>query len=198
MTHSVSIIVGLLSTKCCRTGKLYRIQNVIATADLKHSINVTKFNDYGWGRYDVEANYDGRVGYVKSETMQGRVTVFTTGKLISTGGKSISHSLYQLEHTMNILVRNGFARKVSLQPKIQNLVATADIGSKIDLNRAAVSMPHTIHEPEQFPGLIHKTDGGPTFLIFASGKIVLAGAKSEKNIIGTLSDVLNQLQQFRI
>jgi transcription initiation factor TFIID TATA-box-binding protein len=175
----------------------YRIQNIIVTADLKQPINITRFNDYAWGRYDIENNYNGRVGYVKDKGMQGRVSVFTTGKLISTGAKSILHSIVQLEHTKNNLVRNGLAKKVTLRPKVQNIVATASVGGQIDLNHVAKVMPRSIYEPEQFPGLIHKTDGGPTFLIFASGKIIIAGAKSELELTKFLNAVLRALRQFK-
>lgn len=188
----------MLTTKDLHDNLLsYVIQNIIATADLRQPVDITRFNNHSWGRYDVENNYNGKVGYVKDKGMQGRVTVFTTGKLISTGAKSVIHSILQLEHTKSILVRNGFVRKVKFQAKVQNIVATSSVGGKIDLNLVARVMPRSICEPEQFPGLIHKTDGGPTFLIFASGKMVIAGAKSELEMKKFLKVVIESLKQFR-
>lgn len=35
---------------------------------------------------------------------------------------------------MNLLAKDGFVKKVKLIPKIQNIVATLNIGSRIDLN----------------------------------------------------------------
>lgn len=66
------------------------IVNVVTTADLKRPVQIQRFNDFSWGRFDLENNYNGRVGYVKDDDMQGRVTVFTSGKLISMGGKSVN------------------------------------------------------------------------------------------------------------
>jgi hypothetical protein len=57
-----------------------KIQNVITTANLDQLIEITRFNDYKWGRYDLEDNYNGKVGYVKDNKMQGRVTVLCPGK----------------------------------------------------------------------------------------------------------------------
>jgi TATA-box binding protein (TBP) (component of TFIID and TFIIIB) len=59
--------------------------------------------------------------------MTGRVTVFLSGKLISTGAKSASESIEQLQKTMNLLVNATFVRPAQLMPKIQNIVATLDI-----------------------------------------------------------------------
>lgn len=54
----------------------YLIRIVISTADLKQSVEISKFNSYDWGRYDLVNNYNGRVGYVKDKFMEGRTTVF--------------------------------------------------------------------------------------------------------------------------
>jgi len=48
-----------------------------------------------WGRYDTEI-YGGKCGYIKDITMRGRVTVFLSGKMISTGADGVSQSLKQL------------------------------------------------------------------------------------------------------
>ena len=74
----------------------YRIRNVIATADLKQNVDAQKFINYPWGTYDLQY-YGGRCGYVKDETIQGRVTVFLSGKMISIGAKSVQGSVIQLE-----------------------------------------------------------------------------------------------------
>jgi TATA-box binding protein (TBP) (component of TFIID and TFIIIB) len=61
-----------------------KIHNVITTANLRQYVDITKFIEYSWGEYDLE-RYGGRCGYVKDAKIQGRVTVFLSGKMISTG-----------------------------------------------------------------------------------------------------------------
>jgi len=117
--------------------------------------------------------------------MRGRVTIFSSGKMISTGSKSIVESVEQLVHAMDILTDEKFIEKTELEPTVQNIVATANLGSKIDLNKMATTLTKFTLEPEQFPGAIYKSPHGPTCLIFASGKIVIAGAKTEKQGIDT-------------
>jgi TATA-box binding protein (TBP) (component of TFIID and TFIIIB) len=81
---------------------LPKIQNVVSTADLSQHIDAKKLNQYQWGKYDTEI-CRGRCGYIKDEGMQGRVSVFFSGKMISTGGKSVSQSQWQLEHAIHLL-----------------------------------------------------------------------------------------------
>jgi TATA-box binding protein (TBP) (component of TFIID and TFIIIB) len=84
---------------------LIRIVNVITTGDLLQPIEIEKFNKYQWGRFDLQGNYNGKVGNVKDKQMEGRVTVFSSGKLISTGAKSVKQSIQQLKQTMILLLR---------------------------------------------------------------------------------------------
>jgi TATA-box binding protein (TBP) (component of TFIID and TFIIIB) len=160
-------------------------------------VNVTKFTRYTWGRYGIEY-YGGRCGYVKDKMMQGHVAVFFSGQMISAGANSISASIEQLEHTMEILGIEKFIERIRIEPKVQNVVATADLKSKIDLNRATSILTKFSLEPEQFPGAIYRSPQGPTCLIFASGKIVIAGAKSEKQVIDTEMSLLKLLSRFFI
>jgi transcription initiation factor TFIID TATA-box-binding protein len=87
---------------------------------------------------------------------------------------------------------------MKLQPVLRNIVATLNVESKLDVPRAATEMPKSIYEPEQFLGLIHRTSFGPVCLIFASGKIVIAGAKSQNQLRITANHVVKALKQFNI
>ena len=82
------------------------------------------------------------------------MTVFASGKPISTAAKSVARSIQQLEQPKDLLVSSDFVKRVSLVPKIRNVVATLDLQNRIDLNGFATSVSKSIFEPEQFPGLI--------------------------------------------
>ncbi|MGB7956859.1 MAG: hypothetical protein WCF23_23035 [Candidatus Nitrosopolaris sp.] len=68
----------------------------------------------------------------------------------------------------------------------------------MDLNRMASTLAKITLEPDQFPGAIYRSPHGPACLIFASGKIVIAGAKSEKQVNDTEISLAKLLNQFRI
>ena len=53
--------------------------------------------------------------------------------MISTGAKSVSESIEQLQKTMNLLVNVKLVRPLKLIPKIQNIVGTLDVENRIDL-----------------------------------------------------------------
>ena len=156
------------------------IVNVVSTADLLQVVDLEKVNRQRWGRYDQEAY---PAGYIRDGDIQGVVSVFQSGKLISVGGRSVSSSFYSLKHAKELLVKAGLIENVKIRPKLQNMVASGYLGTQIDLNRLAREVPYTIYEPEQFPGVIlHSPGSSITTLAFASGRIVVAGAKSEVEI----------------
>jgi TATA-box binding protein (TBP) (component of TFIID and TFIIIB) len=173
------------------------IRNVIATADLKQQVNAPKFTEYPWGIYDLQY-YGGRCGYVKDKTIQGKVTIFISGKMISTGAHSVKASINQLEMAMILLVKNDFIKKVKLKPKIENIVATLNLNTRIDLNEVAKVVPKITYEPDQFPAAIIRMAEGPVCLLFVSGKIVIVGSKSEKALAEVEVKIENLLKPFNI
>jgi transcription initiation factor TFIID TATA-box-binding protein len=75
---------------------------------------------------------------------------------------------------------------------IQNIVASGDLHTNIDLNMAAIVMEYAMYEPEVFPGLIYRMQDPKTvFLIFSTGRIVCTGAK-QKEIVRDAVRKLNQ------
>ena len=74
--------------------------------------------------------------------------------------------------------------KENFDIKIVNIVITADLNRKIDLDLASLSLNNAIYEPEVFPGLIYKHNEiiKSTFLIFSTGKLVFTGI-SQENLI---------------
>jgi transcription initiation factor TFIID TATA-box-binding protein len=125
-----------------------------------------------------QAIYGGRCGYIKTPEMDGRVTIFTSGKMISLGGKSVKKANEQINHAKFFLVQKNMIDEIKLIPKIQNIVARFDFGEELFIEKLARTLPKCMYEPEHFPGLIFRIKNSCTALIFASGKGILAGAKS--------------------
>jgi transcription initiation factor TFIID TATA-box-binding protein len=90
------------------------------------------------------------------------------------------------------------AERRKIEPKFQNAVATIDIKKKLDLINVAEEVSNSIYEPDQFPGLIYKALGGSTCLIFASGKVVIVGTKSELQLLNAVDHIVKKLKQFEI
>ena len=127
--------------------------------------------------------------------MAGRTTVFLSGKLISTVAKSLKKSKEQLLRTKQLLVQEGFIKDVKIQSIIRNIFVTFDFNRNIDFRKIIQKKIKVVYEPEQFPGLIYKSNIGLTCLIFSSGKVVIAGSKSEKQIEETIEGLNNTVTQ---
>ena len=75
-----------------------------------------------------------------------------------------------------------------------NIVASADLFGRIELEGATYSLGRTMYEPEQFPGLIYRMDDPKVvFLLFASGKIVCTGATKEEIVYEAVAKLHKQL-----
>jgi transcription initiation factor TFIID TATA-box-binding protein len=79
---------------------------------------------------------------------------------------------------------------------IQNVVASATLNQKVDLNAVVKSNPGVEYRPEQFPGLVFRIKRPKTAtLIFNSGKMVCTGAKSEKEARRAVMNVVKELKK---
>lgn len=65
-------------------------------------------------------------------------------------------------------------------PTLQNIVATVNLGCRLDLKTIALHARNAEYNPKRFAAVIMRIrDPKTTALIFASGKMVVTGAKSE-------------------
>ena len=79
---------------------------------------------------------------------------------------------------------------------IENVVASATLNQKVDLNAIVKGFPGVEYRPEQFPGLVFRLKRPKTAtLIFNSGKMVCTGAKSEKEARRAVIKVIKELKK---
>jgi transcription initiation factor TFIID TATA-box-binding protein len=79
---------------------------------------------------------------------------------------------------------------------IENVVATATLNQKIDLNVIVQILPGVQYRPERFPGLIYRLrKPKTTTLIFSSGKMVCTRAKSETQARKAATRVADELNR---
>lgn len=156
--------------------------NVVATATLNQPIDFEELRRFGEIFHDSDV-YGGRVAYFKTKQMQGRVSIFSSGKLISVGTKSEEQAQKELQQAKQFLIEKGLIEEIKLKPKTQNIVATADFEQLINLEELSHNTG-AIYEPEQFPSAILRLDKPfkTSVLIFASGKVVITGLKSSAQI----------------
>jgi transcription initiation factor TFIID TATA-box-binding protein len=82
---------------------------------------------------------------------------------------------------------------------IQNIVASVALNQRIDLQTIVDRFPQTEYDPEIFPGLVFRLKKPKTAtLIFATGKMVCTGAKSEKEAKKAVEKVVRELRGQKV
>lgn len=174
---------------------MWEIVNLVATADFKQPVELQEISTLEYMIYDQEI-YGGRVAYLKTLDMHGKVTIFPSGKMISVGSRSPEQAQEDLDFTVKYLIRASIIEPVNIKAKIRNIVAlleTQHIGYLEELAKTYGAM----YEPEQFPSAILRLeDTNATYLIFSSGKIIISGTSSinelEKAVI-LIDTILSEL-----
>lgn len=173
--------------------KNIQISNIVTTADLKQKFNIEKLNDFPWGIYD-QVSYNGICGYVKTPEMKGRVTIFTSGKMISIGSNTIKDSIDKLNQTKFYLLQEKLIEDIILEPIVRNIVVIITFNKVLNLKKLVKKIPDSVYEPEIFVGLRYRIKEGLSALIFSSGKVVIAGGKSLKDITFAYSKVKKYIE----
>jgi len=108
--------------------------------------------------------------------------IFRTGKVICSGARSRRDIDEAVSKLIAKLRKAGVRIKAKPIIEIQNIVASASLDFKVNLDVLATECLNTEYEPEQFPGLVFRLDSPKTvMLIFRSGKIIITGAKTPKD-----------------
>ena len=82
-----------------------------------------------------------------------------------------------------------------IEYRIENIVASASLNVELDLYAIAREVPNVEYEPEQFPGAILKLkEPRITLLLFKNGKLICAGAKSEKQVEEAIQTAYNMVK----
>jgi TATA-box binding protein (TBP) (component of TFIID and TFIIIB) len=158
------------------------IVNVVATAALGQRVDLDELGRCPQIIHDSNI-YRGRVAYFRSPKFAGEVTIFTSGKMISVGSKSEAEAFRALDFAKEYLMEKGFVKQAILLKKTQNIVVVVNFGHEVDLEELAQDHK-MVYEPEQFAGGILRMEecSGVTALVYSSGKAVIAGIKSHKDI----------------
>ncbi len=83
--------------------------------------------------------------------------------------------------------------------RIENVVASATLDQKIDLDAIVKVNPIVDYDPEKFPGLVYRLKRPKTaILIFRTGKMVCTGAKSSKEAKRAIKKVVRRLKKSGI
>ncbi len=157
------------------------VENVVATASLDQKLDLMAIMKVFVNVEYRPKKFPGLVFRLKRP--KTATLIFSTGKMVCTGAKSEKMARSAVKKVVRELKNNGIIILSTPEIEIQNIVATANLHGKVDLEAAADIMENVMYEPEQFPGLIYRMgDPKVVILIFASGKLVCTGGKSAEMV----------------
>jgi transcription initiation factor TFIID TATA-box-binding protein len=171
------------------------IVNVVASVTLNQKFNLL---DIVKNFRNVEYNRERFPGLVfRLKQPKTATLIFSTGKMVCTGAKSEKMAKRAVNKVVRELKNGGIIILGKPKIVIQNMVASANLHGSIDLETAADILDNVMYEPEQFPGLIYRMQEPKTvLLLFASGKLVCTGAKSEEMVHESVGNIYQVLQDY--
>jgi transcription initiation factor TFIID TATA-box-binding protein len=171
-----------------------QIENIVATVILEHPLDLTLIETR---IPEVDYNPDQFPGLVyRLEQPKITALIFKSGKMVVTGAKSVNQLVFAVKKILKTLINKGIPVYGKPQIQIQNIVASANLGALVDLEKAALALPGSMYEPEQFPGLIYRMEKPVVvLLIFSSGKMVITGAKREEEVVKAVNIIYEKLME---
>jgi len=173
------------------------IENVVASAILNQKIDLNSVvKAFPSVEYRPE-QFPGLVFRLKKP--KTATLIFSSGKMVCTGAKSENQAKKAVRRVVQDLKENGILITGKAEIQVQNIVASASLGGRIDLEKSAYGLGRTMYEPEQFPGLIYRMDEPKVvILLFASGKLVCTGAKKEEEVFTAVNKLHQNLEDEQL
>jgi transcription initiation factor TFIID TATA-box-binding protein len=159
-----------------------KIENVVASTDIKKVISLDKLlTILPASEYEPE-QFPGLV--YRLDEPKVATLIFRSGKIICVGARSPTAAREALRKTVKNIKKSGVrVDENNIKVKIENIVVAVDLEKDLNLDQLAFRLEESEYEPEQFPGLVYRIyDPKVAFLLFSSGRVVCAGAKSMDNV----------------
>ena len=180
-----------------QTKPIVEIVNVVASASVGQKIDLLEITKaFPEAEYNP-SQFPGLVFRLKSP--RTATLIFSSGKFVCTGSKSEETAI----SAIHIVIQQLRKAKIKIKKKaiitIQNIVASVDLCGGVHLSMAARSLPRSMYEPEQFPGVIHRMiDPKTVTLIFMSGKLVCVGARTESEVHRSVHNLHTMLEEKKL
>ncbi len=177
-----------------KTKAIITIQNVVAAAALNQKVDLNAVvKSYPGVEYRPE-QFPGLVFRLKRP--KTATLIFNSGKMVCTGARSEKEARRAVMTVVKELKKGGIIIISKPDFKVVNMVASASLGGRVDLELAVSALGKTMYEPEQFPGLIYRMDEPKVvILIFASGNLVCTGAKKEQDVYDAVHKLHGSLEE---
>ncbi len=172
-----------------------KIENVVASCSLGTELDLQSIAlALDNAEYEPE-QFPGLVCRLKEP--KTAALLFRSGKVVCTGAKSIDDVHTAVKIVTEKIEKSGVDVDRDPEITVQNIVASSDLGSELNLNAIAIGLglEKVEYEPEQFPGLVYRLDDPKVVvLLFGSGKLVCTGARQPKDAERAVERIQEELE----
>lgn len=175
-----------------------RVENIVASASIADHLDLDEVSSaLSESEYDPDT-FKGVILRIRERGLRTSVLLFNSGKIVCTGAKVIEDIKKTMQYLQDKLSSKGIKVKDEIDFKVQNMVATSDLGGNLNLASVALTLglERIEYEPEQFPGLVYRMDHPKlVMLFFGSGKIVCTGGTTIEEVNEGVEKVSEELRK---
>ncbi len=173
-----------------------RVENIVASVTLNTKIPLNKIVSKMEGMEYEPEQFPGVV-YRMTEP-KAAALIFGSGKIVCTGARSIDDVQTVIKKILTIIRGIGTSVPREYRIDVENIVASAKLNARLNLDTIAYNLENSEYEPEQFPGLVYRmTEPKVAFLLFGSGKIICTGARTVKDVKTAVGNVYRKLSGIK-
>ena len=178
--------------------KMMKVENVVASTSIDKTVSLDKLlTILEDSEYEPE-QFPGLVYRLKEPKVA--TLIFRSGRIICVGANKTSDAKEALKKTIRKIKKTGIRiNENKIKVKIENIVVSVTLGTELNLDSLAFQLENSEYEPEQFPGLVYRIqEPKVAFLLFSSGRVVCAGAKSIAQVKTAIVNIEKKLRSLGV
>jgi transcription initiation factor TFIID TATA-box-binding protein len=170
----------------------FKVHNIVLTVEFSDKLNLPQISKKLKGSEYIPDQFPGLI--YRMEKPNASFLIFSSGKMNCTGVTNLKDAQKAIAKMIALFKKMKF-KVFKPRIEVQNIVASTELKRKISFSKL-LELENSEYEPEQFPGLVYRTDKGIAFLVFSDGKIVCVGARSTKDIKNSIAEFVKKLKEI--
>ncbi|MFZ2070309.1 MAG: TATA-box-binding protein [Halobacteriota archaeon] len=175
------------------------VENVVANARIADELDLQYIESRLEEAVFTKKKFPGLV--YRTQNPKSAFLIFRSGKVVCTGSKTKEGVRTVMDKLSTDLRSIGIEVNEHPEFKVQNIVASANIGKELNLGAIVVGLEleGMEYEPEVFPGLVYRVkDPKSAILIFSSGRLVITGGKTVEECEKSVEVLLDKLEALKL
>lgn len=176
-----------------------KVENVVANARIADSLDLQYIESKLEDAVFTKKKFPGLV--YRTKDPKSAFLIFRSGKVVCTGSKTKEGVRVVMDKLAADLRNLGIDVVEHPEFKVQNIVASANLGRELNLGAIVVGLEleGMEYEPEVFPGLVYRIkEPKSAILIFSSGRLVITGGKTVEDCERSVNTLLTKLKDLEL